>query len=419
MTELVLLAEFPVMAAAASEARAIAKRLGDSPVVKRCADGWGLFASHELANRIRGDATFGRAPKAPLVKPSAPAASIGPSSVPVRARVEPTSTAPTSRLSESARLREPPARVWSMSGDEARHMAAELRHAYSRFSEAHAKEWLRCTLERFPTMIGRRVGNLAGTVVNVAEAVGEEIAGLVRAIWQQRAVDHMSLRMSHGARKATEFVKSSHARMLPLVTELKNDPANVAPDLFVAALAFYVSGGGFDGDGGIPDTDIPLLGIGAHRSIFTHSIIAGAVVETALYSLLDFVAIGYGHLPAGHDRRWTVIHERLERATDAGAKGMSMGLAYHLGVDGLVQPGAYHDLPIELSMAGHQTILAANAATEGLDASHKESQAKLQPEASAASAKEPPAAQTAPGKLKNILVGAAALAALAAQEFLG
>lgn len=51
--------------------------------------------------------------------------------------------------------------------------------------------------------------------------------------------------------------------------------------MLAAFLGFYAGSGGVDGDGGIPDLDL-LAGIDAHRSILTHSILAGVVAEGLL-----------------------------------------------------------------------------------------------------------------------------------------
>jgi hypothetical protein len=45
-------------------------------------------------------------------------------------------------------------------------------------------------------------------------------------------------------------------------------------------------------------------------------------------------------------------------------------------VDGLLQPGAYHGLPIEMPMEAHQTILAANGVAEANDAARRAAKGK-------------------------------------------
>lgn len=46
-------------------------------------------------------------------------------------------------------------------------------------------------------------------------------------------------------------------------------------------------------------------------------------------------------------------------------------MAYHLFVDGLLQPAAYHGLFVSMPMAAHQTIFEVNAAAEALDVGNK------------------------------------------------
>ncbi|WP_298574463.1 hypothetical protein [uncultured Luteimonas sp.] len=251
--------------------------------------------------------------------------------------------------------------------------------------------------------------------LDLVEGTGREIIEATRAILENRFGDHVNVRLGAGERKATAFVRQFRKQVPPLIRELQNDPKKFAPDLLIVGLSFYLAGGGFDGDGGIPDSDITFLGIGAHRSIFTHSILAGAVVETTLYSLVDFVVIAHRHLPDGHDPRWTLIHERFEEAAVSGAKGTSLGLAYHLGVDSVIQPGAYHDLPFEMPMIGHQALLGANAIAELADTGHKKAGGRFVRTAQtiAAEQRAKPAEAVKEGRNKAELVaGAAALAAL-------
>lgn len=287
-------------------------------------------------------------------------------------------------------------------------MAAELRHAYRKLSAADANAWLSRTLKRFVHVFARRIQNLAGLAVSVSKVASREVIDLLKAIWERKGSEHFGKRIGHASGKAAEFAKDVRDKAAPLINDLRRDPTNVAPDLLIGALAFYAGGGGLDGDGGAPDLDIPLLRIGAHRSVFTHSIVAGAVIETTLYSLIDFIGVAYHYLPEGHDHRWTLIHDRLGRAAIASAKGASLGLAYHLGVDGVVQPGAYHGLPFEMPIEGHQAILTANALAEALDIPLKES----------TNAVARPAESTrTSNKLKGMVAGAGTIAAWVLVEF--
>jgi hypothetical protein len=383
--------------------------------VRRSGTAWGVFVSQNLLDRLNSKATQGtRRTRPPTVE-----AAKNPAPVLCEATVvKRGSTTPPKGVSDNG---EKPAldgesdgeskvskTTWSMTSEDARRMAAELRHAYQKLSAADATGWLNRTLRRFAYVLARRVQNLAGSALIVTHATGSELVDLLKAVRQGSATVHLGNRLGHVSGKAVKFVRDVRDKATPLINDLRRDPANVAPDLLIGALAFYAGGGGLDGDGGGPDIDIPLLGIGAHRSVFTHSIVAGAVVETALYSLIDFIGVAYRYLPEGHDQRWALIHDRLGRAATASAKGASLGLAYHLGVDGVVQPGAYHGLPFEMPMAGHQAILTANAIAEALDIPLKEY---------AGSTARAGGQTRVSNKLKGVVAGAGALAAWVLAEF--
>ena len=125
-----------------------------------------------------------------------------------------------------------------------------------------------------------------------------------------------------------------------------------------------------DANSGIPDSDL-ALGIGWHRSPFTHSIIAGVVVEGAILALVDLTGVIHDKLPPGYDPFWDKLLAAKENIAARLSEGASAGIAYHLGVDATLQPGAYHGLPTDMPMEAHQALLAANAAAEGIDAVNK------------------------------------------------
>lgn len=119
-----------------------------------------------------------------------------------------------------------------------------------------------------------------------------------------------------------------------------------------------------DGNGGASDLDIPLMGIGAHRSPFTHSIFIGTLLETALLLLMRIVLCTHKNLPRNYDPLWDKFARQSVDIFSATGKGASIGIAYHLMVDAVVQPGAYHGLPFDMPIEAHQTILAGNSISE-------------------------------------------------------
>jgi hypothetical protein len=149
-----------------------------------------------------------------------------------------------------------------------------------------------------------------------------------------------------------------------LAKDLSANPADAGPKLLVLVLTSVAASGGVDGNGGIPDLDIPLMGIGEHRSPFTHSILIGSLLETALLLLTRVVLCTHKNLPLNHDPLWESLANQSVGILNAAGKGASIGIAYHLMVDAVVQPGAYHGMPFDMPLEAHQTILAANAAGE-------------------------------------------------------
>lgn len=151
-----------------------------------------------------------------------------------------------------------------------------------------------------------------------------------------------------------------------VINELRSSPAEAAPRLVVGALAFLAAAGGVDGNGGVPDMDL-LAGITFHQSIFTHSILAGAVVETLLGAPASLGELVYDKLSAEHDPTWDSIAKHKDAYVAAAGTGASLGIAYHLASDATIQiqEGTYHGMPGP--MHGR-----ANSATEAIEAAKRE-----------------------------------------------
>lgn len=258
-----------------------------------------------------------------------------------------------------------------MSRTRANRMVYELRYAFDRMPQKASTAWIQRTLGLFASVLARRVENLGVLGLDIAEWVGRELIDVSKATLDGRLGTHVTDRSRGGKRKVGAIATRMKRSVQGVLAAYKNDPRTVGPDLMVASLAALISSGGLDGNGGVPDSDIALLGIDAHRSLLTHSVLSGAVIESGLFSLVDFIASSHSHLPAKHDRYWDVIHARSKGLAKSGAQGVSLGLAYHLGVDSVLQPGAYHDLPFSMPIEAHQTVLGANAVAEGRDAGAK------------------------------------------------
>ena len=177
-------------------------------------------------------------------------------------------------------------------------LVSELRSAYTTAPSRAMADWAKASFVRFGTSLTRRVGNVGRLATQIARVVGREMTGLADALGRGQTLNHIRARATRAGQSSAEYVGVAWEQASALIEGFKSDPGKVGPDLLVAALAFYCSGGGIDGDGGIPDKDIALFGIGGHRSIFTHSILAGAVVEASLFSLYDLLRRAYEYLPA-------------------------------------------------------------------------------------------------------------------------
>jgi len=146
----------------------------------------------------------------------------------------------------------------------------------------------------------------------------------------------------------------------------RTNPKRAAGQLTLFCLGFGMGSGGVDGDGGIPDLDWTLFD--SHRSLLTHSIVPGIIVEVAVASFVDLVSTLHDQLPVEHDPIWDSALRGSEELR-LFALGASAGLAYHLGIDATLDgDGKYADLPFSTSQVGNQIIAGTFAVTEGIDA---------------------------------------------------
>ena len=134
-------------------------------------------------------------------------------------------------------------------------------------------------------------------------------------------------------------------------------------DVLVAGVTTYVVAGGGDLEGGLPDTDL-ILGVGHHRNPFSHTILIAISVEGSIRFTAAALSRLHGHLPEDHDPIWDSILDAFNRTYEAAVVGVWLGTALHLmkdvGIPG-VRTKPYVMLPMSLTNAGHQALLATNA----------------------------------------------------------
>ncbi len=214
----------------------------------------------------------------------------------------------------------------------------------------------------FVQAVWRRGVNLTSIVKAVAEFAYDETALAVEACRQDRFANHFAEKSQRAVGWGREKVEQGGKQ----IAALRDDPTAEGLKLVAVALAALASSGGVDGNGGLPDLDIPLMGIGAHRSPFTHSILIGAGAEALIAVLIRTVLAIHDKLPTEHDPVWDEFSKHAAELLDAVLRGVSIGVAYHLLVDGLAQPASYHGLPISLPLQVHQGLLVTNGMAEGL-----------------------------------------------------
>jgi hypothetical protein len=250
-------------------------------------------------------------------------------------------------------------------------MRHELVVAWNASDRTLLEGWLREIGKDFGVVLTRRVGNLGRLIGRIGAAASSETRGAYAAYRGGRLLEHAKERRSRlsDSTRATATRSGELARALGAA--LTDRPSDVAPQLLTIVLASLLVSGGPDGDGGVPDLDLEF-GIGAHRSVFSHSILAGAALETGFLALIKLVQLVHKQLPKRHDPFWDSIEQKSVVLLEAANTGASLGLAYHLLVDGMAQPAAYHGVPFEMPMPVHQAGFAANGAAEGLDTLHKD-----------------------------------------------
>jgi hypothetical protein len=249
-------------------------------------------------------------------------------------------------------------------------MTEELVYALRRIPRQELAAWGKDSATLFGAVLLRRGKNLGNLLAGFAGKTIRVVLGGNQA----RKDGNLFVYARERAIEAKDAVLSTSSQIaesaMAIQEAVRSNPREIAPELVVSTLAYLVASGGIDGDGGVPDLDL-LAGIGAHRSIFTHSIISGAAIETFLLASASFIGIAYTFLPSEHDPLWDAVAKHRDRFTLAASKGASLGIAYHLFIDSTLDVGAYHDLPFSVPIEGHQAIAGANAAAEAMDVKRK------------------------------------------------
>jgi hypothetical protein len=247
----------------------------------------------------------------------------------------------------------------------------EFRVAIGATSAQDLRAWGGRTASILGEVTIRRGKNFGNLVAWIWDFLTKETEGLLEAVRAGDTLPHLKARATAAHNQAQALGRDFAVIYDALSSNLQNRPKETAPKLVAGVLGFLVGSGGVQGDGGVPDLDF-LGGIGAHRSILTHSVVAGVIVETLVLGVLDLSRTVYKNLPENHDPLWEDLNNASGEVFAALSTGLSVGIAYHLGVDATIDgDGTYKDLPVSLPETGHQVILGANAVVEGFDAAKR------------------------------------------------
>lgn len=149
--------------------------------------------------------------------------------------------------------------------------------------------------------------------------------------------------------------------------------ADTIVDFSIMVLFAFLVSGGFDLEGGLPDTD-RAFGMGAHRNIFTHTIFVGLTLEFVIRFLVALVVESekFGYVPKSK-----ILQSLLDFAKKhhtAAISGMWLGLSLHFLKDSnffTSRTKPYAGIQ-GWSMRDHQNALMSNAMAAAIFSQPKE-----------------------------------------------
>jgi hypothetical protein len=161
------------------------------------------------------------------------------------------------------------------------------------------------------------------------------------------------------------FPKNAYTQFQRFFALSKQDQYESMAATLLSILLFFSVMGGFDAEGGLPDMDTKLFGIGDHRNIISHSIILGFGTEFALRFAIYFVSEIHARLPEHHHKIWDTIARVANKAENQAVSAVWLGIGVHLAKDAGVFSSRIKPvvgIPGEHSMLFHKTFLETNSA---------------------------------------------------------
>lgn len=247
-------------------------------------------------------------------------------------------------------------------------LLSELQTAIKGMRQEELKTWSRGIVRNLGINTARRIES----IYDLSKAIVVNTSKEAVLLSKHAARKDIGTYIQDRTDKTTAYARSLRDKVKTITQTLRSDPSNGAIQLGALALGFLAGSGGFDGDGGIPDLDLAVGGIGYHRSFLTHSITIGILLDTIILSFIELIEIAYVHLPKKHSLIWDKSALQAGHVLAGFSAGTSLGLAYHFFVDSVIDTGkAYVNLPFAMPMEAHQLVQFANASIEFADGKNK------------------------------------------------
>lgn len=244
-------------------------------------------------------------------------------------------------------------------------MQEELRFALRQVSKAELAAWGVASGARFGVGLWRRGKSLYSLAKRIGKFAFSEIREAVQAGQEHRFGDHSKdkgRQLVEVSKQAASWAKVKAQGLPDMARSLRDHPSETAPKVLGATLGFLTGSGGLDANGGVLSPDVDLLfGIGAHRSVLTHSLILGAAAEATILSAAELSKLIHKKLPDNHDVLWDHLASHGQNFALGLATGYGVGLAYHLGVDATVQAAPLHGIPVPMPMEAHQAVMLGSS----------------------------------------------------------
>lgn len=255
---------------------------------------------------------------------------------------------------------------WDSLPDRLPRLRAELSMALASLPDGELREWALSLPQLAAGGIVRRGLGLKHLGEALARFTSREWH-LGRKAWRQhRLWRHLEHRARETGQSSAQMAKMARDIAKGYALQVAANPREEAPVILAGVLGFAAGSGGLDGDGGLPDMDL-IAGIGAHRSLLTHTIVIGVLSETLVLGMVDLAGRVYDHLPRDHDELWDLLDQRDSRVISALLGGVSLGLGYHFAVDATVDSAGSFALGKGIvPPAADDVFQAANALAEGL-----------------------------------------------------